>query len=155
MDDIAIVPFNDRLEPWFGKLNRVWLERYFEVEPIDQQVLDHPQEHVLSHGGHILFATRGDEVLGTCALKHHGEGRYELTKMAVDDAAQGLGIGRRLLEACVELYRSLGGTTLFLESHDSLTPALRLYETGGFEHAPRPVKKSPYARSNVYMIFVG
>ncbi len=73
--------------------------------------------------------------------------------MAVTDNAQGLGIGRLLLNACIDTYREVGGTRLFLESHDSLVPALKLYESGGFEHAPSPDAASPYARSNVYMVF--
>lgn len=46
-------------------------------------------------GGAILFALLGDAVVGTCALKQEGEGVFELTKMAVDESHQGLGIGRR------------------------------------------------------------
>lgn len=153
VNDIEIVPFNETLKPWFGELNRIWLKRYFEVEPIDRRVLDNPEEHILDHGGQILFAVRGDEVLGTCALKYHGGDNYELTKMAVADSAQGQGIGRLLLKACIARYRELRGARLFLESHDSLRPALKLYETGGFEHAPSPDETSPYARSNIYMVF--
>lgn len=153
MADVQVVPFNASLKPWFGVLNRIWLERYFEVEPIDQQVLDDPETHVLAKGGQILFALQGDQVVGTCALKHHGDGNYELTKMAVADHAQGLGVGRLLLNEIICVYRQRKGSRLYLESHDSLQPALKLYETGGFAHVPRPEESSPYVRSNVYMVF--
>ncbi|MFK8032247.1 MAG: GNAT family N-acetyltransferase [Gammaproteobacteria bacterium] len=153
MSDIQVVPFTQNLKPWFAKLNRVWLERYFVVEPIDALVLDHPEEHVLANGGHIMFAVCGDEVFGTCALKCHDEGVYELTKMAVDDSVQGKGVGRLLLDAAIAKFKELEGARLFLESHDSLVAALRLYETGGFEHTPRPDGPSPYVRSNIYMVW--
>ena len=81
-------------------------------------------------------------------------GRYELTKMAVTTAAQGLGAGRRLGEAVIDRYRALGGTSLYLESHSSLAPALALYESLGFRHSPRPAP-SEYARSDVYMEYRG
>jgi GNAT superfamily N-acetyltransferase len=154
MTDIEIVPFSDSLKPWFGKLNRVWLERYFVVEDIDRLVLDNPEEYVLAHGGHILFARGGHTVMGTCALMSHGDGNYELTKMAVADAAQGKGVGRLLLNASVDLFRTIGGTRLFLESHHSLGPALKLYETGGFVHTTRPTP-SKYQRADVYMVYEG
>ncbi|MEM7084386.1 MAG: GNAT family N-acetyltransferase [Pseudomonadota bacterium] len=153
MSELRIESFNEVLKPWFGRLNRVWLERYFVVEPIDETVLDHPEASILEAGGHIVFALRGEQVLGTCALKYHGDGEYELTKMAVADEAQGQGVGRFLFDAVIEKYRALCGRRLFLESHDSLTPAITLYETGGFVHVPRPGGPSPYERANVYMVF--
>ena len=146
---IRIVDFDPRFGDAFKSLNIEWLAALFEVEPIDERVLSNPQA-IIANGGAILYAVKGDEAIGCCALKHHGDGVYELTKMAVTAAAQGLGIGRLLGEATVARYHELGGTTLYLETHDSLTPAITLYESLGFEHAKRPFD-SPYARSNVYM----
>ncbi len=154
MSDVEIVPFSENLKPWFGILNRVWLKRHFEVEDIDRLVLDNPEEYVLAHGGHILFACTGDDVFGTCALISHGDGNYELTKMAVADSAQGKGVGRLLLDASVDQFQEIGGTRLFLESHHSLGPALKLYETGGFVHTQRP-EPSKYQRADVYMVYEG
>ncbi len=154
MSNVEIVPYNETLKPWFGMLNRVWLERYFRVEDIDRLVLDNPEQYVLADGGRILFAVLEKEVVGTCALICHGEGNYELTKMAVSDAAQGKGVGRLLLNATVEQFQKLGGTRLFLESHHSLGPALKLYESGGFVHTERP-KPSKYQRADVYMVYEG
>ncbi len=154
MSDVDIVPFSSALKPWFGILNRVWLERYFRVEEIDRKVLDNPEQYVLADGGAILFARVGDDVVGTCALMSHGDGNFELTKMAVSDAAQGKGVGRALLNASVQQFHDLGGTRLFLESHHSLGPALKLYESGGFVHTQRP-KPSKYERADVYMVYEG
>ena len=146
---IKIVDFHPRYGDAFKTLNVEWLAALFEVEPIDDQVLSNPKS-TIADGGAILYALNNDEAIGCCALKHRGDGVYELTKMAVTAAAQGLGIGRLLGEAAVARYHELGGSTLYLETHDSLTPAITLYETLGFSHAKSPFK-SPYARSNVYM----
>ena len=151
---LEIVDFEPGLAADFERLNREWLEALFTVEPIDARVLGDPQRYVIDPGGHILFARAGGVVVGTVALKHEGQGRYELTKMAVTAAAQGLGAGRRLGEAVIDRYRELGGSSLYLESHSSLAPALALYESLGFRHSPRPAP-SEYARSNVYMEYRG
>jgi GNAT superfamily N-acetyltransferase/DNA-binding MarR family transcriptional regulator len=95
------------------------------------------------------------EIVGTCALIKAGRSRFELSKMAVTERYQGLGIGRRLLETAVQQFRKTGARELFLESNRKLAPALRLYESSGFHHAPRPRQASHYQRSNVYMVYRG
>lgn len=151
---VRIVDFTPEYAADFERLNTEWLERYFHVEPIDARVLADPEGEIVDRGGVVLFALTAQGVLGTCALKAHGDGVYELTKMAVTATARGGGLGRALLEAAVDRYRSLGGSRLFLDTHDSLGPAIALYESGGFRHAPRPGGPSPYERSNVYMEYV-
>lgn len=148
--DLEIVEFEPALAPDFERLNREWLEALFTVEPVDARVLGDPERYVIEPGGQILFARSAGAIVGTVALKHEGQGRYELTKMAVTASARGLGAGRRLGEAVIDRFHALGGSCLYLESHSSLAPALALYESLGFRHSPRPAP-SEYARSDVYM----
>ena len=154
-DSVRIVPFSPELREHFYRLNAEWLARYFQIEPIDHAVMSEPEKHILEPGGRILFAMLGDEVVGTCALMVDAPGVYELTKMAVSNAHQGLGIGRKLMEATLAEYQRLGGTELFLESQRRLQPALRLYESVGFEHQPGIKPGSHYQRADVYMIWRG
>lgn len=150
---LRIVSFRPELRHHFQRLNEAWLRRYFTLEPIDERVLANPEAEILAHGGVILFALRGDEVVGTCALKHDGGGVFELVKMAVDESHQGRGIGRRLIEAALGAFRARGGTTLFLETNSALAPAIGLYESVGFERQTARKPDSHYARSDVYMIW--
>lgn len=154
---LQIVPFDPRWRGDFARLNLEWLERWFTVEPIDREVLADPETHILAGGGRVLFAilddARGARAVGTVALKHEGDGVYELTKMAVEDGHRGAGIGRALMEGALEAYRTLGGRELFLESSSKLGPALALYESVGFRHHPAPRPGSHYARADVYMIW--
>lgn len=152
VSDIQIVDFTPELRHAFYELNVEWLEKYFQVEPIDEEMLAHPEESILKKGGVILFAIKDDAVVGTAALKHRGNGAYELTKMAVMPRCQGAGIGRRLVAACIAKFTDIGGRRLYLESHSSLTPAIRLYESVGFEHQPPP-RPSEYRRADVYMVY--
>ena len=149
---VEIVDYAPELAANFRDLNVEWLDKYFVVEPIDHEVLGDPDGQVIAGGGAILFARLDGSIVGTVALKHHGDGVYELTKMAVTERCQGAGVGRRLMQACLDRYAELGGRRLFLESHSSLKPALHLYESAGFQHAARAVP-SDYARADVYMVF--
>ena len=151
---IRIVDFDPRWRADFARLNIQWLEQYFVVEPIDREVLSDPDTHILADGGHVLFAIdEDDRVVGTVALKHEGDGVYELTKMAVDPSVRGRGIGRLLMEGALRTYRAVEGRELFLESNSSLAPALKLYESVGFRHHTAPRPGSHYARADVYMVY--
>jgi ribosomal protein S18 acetylase RimI-like enzyme len=152
------VPFERALRGHFYRLNEAWLRKYFYVEDIDHRVLSNPEAEILQSGGCILFAILGDDVVGTCALMTDFDGEqhngiYELTKMAVDEQRQGLGIGRALLEAAIAEFQSLGGRRLFLETNSKLTPAVRLYESMGFEHQASVKPDSHYDRADVYMVW--
>lgn len=155
---LRIVPFDPALREHFYRLNEAWLRKYFYVEEIDHRVLSNPETEILQPGGTILFAMLGEDVVGTCALMPEGDsadagGVYELTKMAVDEQRQGLGIGRALMEAAISEFQRRGGLTLFLETNSKLIPAVRLYESMGFEHQPSLKPDSHYDRANVYMVW--
>ncbi len=150
--DVAIVDYSARYGDAFERLNVEWLNRFFEVEPIDRQVLRDPMSNIITPGGAILYACSGADVVGTVALKHAGDGVYELTKMAVTQRRQGLGIGRELLQAAIRRFQELGGRKLYLESHSSLGPAIALYESAGFRHETPP-GPSDYARADVFMVY--
>ncbi len=149
-----VIDWHERYGNAFGRLNREWLDRYFHVEAVDEPVLDDPQSNVLAHGGVILYAVVDDEAIGTVALKHQGDGVFELTKMAVTEPFQGQGIGRDLLRAAIDRFHEIGGQRLYLESNSRLGPALALYESAGFHHESPP-EASDYARADVYMVFRG
>ena len=134
---------------YFKTLNEEWLQQLFEVEPIDQQVLSNPQA-IIDHGGEILYALIAGQVIGCVALKHHGQGVFELTKMAVTADFQAQGIGAILMQRCIEEYQHLKGKKLYLESHSSLQPAIKLYQRWGFVAMPHPFA-SEYQRSDFYM----
>ncbi len=153
-ETVRIVPLSPELRTHFYRLNAIWLERYFVLEPYDIEVMSNP-EAIVERGGAVLFALLGEEVVGTCALKQHAAGEYELTKMGVDPAVQGVGIGRKLIEAAIAEFERLGGRELFLETNKRLESAIHLYERTGFEHQPAIRDGSSYGRANVYMIWRG
>ena len=68
MKGLKIVDFDAAYADHFKRLNLVWLERYFQVEPIDRAVLSNPEEAIIKPGGMIFFALLDGAVVGTCAL---------------------------------------------------------------------------------------
>ena len=134
----------------FYDLNIAWLRKYFVVEPIDEIVLGDPEGKILASGGAVFIAVQANRAIGAVALKSSGEGRYELTKLAVDPSVQQGGIGRALCEAVIDCFLAKKGKTLFLETNTVLEPAIRLYQRLHFV-AMAPPQPSPYSRSNYYM----
>jgi ribosomal protein S18 acetylase RimI-like enzyme len=149
---IHLIPFRPDLAADFRRLNIAWIERLFTVEPHDLAVLDDPVGAVMTPGGEIFFAQAGQEIVGCCAAIPDLEGRWELSKMAVDPTWQGRGIGERLGRGVVDYVLTRQPTELYLLTNSSLTGAIRLYHRLGFEH--RPVRPgSPYARGDVMMVY--
>src|SRR5471032_895305 len=140
----------------FHRLNIEWLERFFYVEEHDNAVLSDPQTHILDGGGAIFLARLHGDIVGACALIEAGDGRVELSKMAVTPRCQGLGVGRRLIERAIAAFQAGPGRLLYLESNSKLETAVRLYERSGFQHTPKPASaEAHYQRANVYMEWRG
>lgn len=149
MNDVTIIDYQPAYQPDFKRLNVAWIARYFQVEPHDLEQLDDPEHHVLSEGGHILLAETEGVIVGTVAMIKVENDRYELAKMAVDDAYQGRQIGKKLGEAALDWARRRGAREVFLESNRRLSPALSLYQRLGFQEVA--MIETPYARADIRM----
>ena len=146
---ITVIDYKSEHQPWFEKLNREWIEKFFRMEEVDVQVLTKPEEFILSDGGIILMAYWNDEIAGTVALRKMKNGDYELTKMAVDAKFRGKGIGEALIKGLVDRAREMGLKRVILYSNTVLENAIRLYRRLGFEEIP--LEKGNYERSNIKM----
>jgi N-acetylglutamate synthase-like GNAT family acetyltransferase len=146
---IAIIPFSPELAPQFAALNIAWLKKYFEIEPIDQEMLNNPQKYFIDKGGYIFFATIDGEIAGTFALLPVCEDVYELSKMAVAEKFQGMDIGNELLKFCIGKANELKAKKIILFSNTKLRTALHLYRKYGFVEVP--ITNSGYIRSDIQM----
>lgn len=147
---VAIVDYRPGHAAAWKALNEAWLaEGGFVVEAKDRKVIDDPEGAILAPGGRIFMAERDGEAIGCCSLMPMQDGGFEVAKMTVSPAARGLGLGRRLLEACEAAARAAGAPRLYLETSSTLKPAGALYRSFGFvDLPPRP---SPYVRADVWM----
>ncbi|GAB3162880.1 hypothetical protein GCM10027291_01470 [Telluribacter humicola] len=145
----SIVEYQPEYQPYFEKFNKAWLEEYFTIEPIDHWVLENPEEAILKEGGRILFVCHNGSIIGTVALKLVEPGIYEMTKMAVDKAARGVGAGKLLCKTAIEKARELNAEKLILYSHTSLESAIAIYNKLGFEEIE--LDKGKYVRADIKM----
>lgn len=152
MPDITIIPYSTKLKQHIKTLNYEWLEKYFYVEPGDVEQLSNPQLHIIDKGGHVYFAKYNDEIVGTSSLIKTDIGEYELAKMAVTEKYKGLGIGKLLLEHCIQKAKNLKATKLGLFSNTKLTAAIHLYKKYGFTEVPLPADIH-YERADIMMEF--
>lgn len=149
--DIQIVNYNGQYHQVFKDLNVEWISSYFKMEAADYEALDNPNEYILKKGGHIFVALYKTEPFGVCALikKNDSKYEYELAKMAVSPKAQGKSLGWLLGKAIIDKAKSLGASTIYLESNTILKPAISLYQKLGFQKIVGLT--SPYERCNIQM----
>lgn len=147
---MTIRPFSKEDATVFKDLNIAWLERYFYVEPYDEEVLSHPQHYILDKGGYIFMVDVKGETVGTMSLIHHGKGVFEFTKMAVNPAFQGRGLGQKMMAHCIAFAKAQQFEGLILYSNTKLENAIHIYKKWGFVEIPQE-KDVVYERSNIKM----
>lgn len=130
---MEIVEYRPDFAHHFDEINRDWIEEYFGIESIDENILTNPETEILDKGGAILFAIEEKEVLGTVALKKIDDQSVELMKMGVYKKARNKGTGKLLISAAVEKARKLGYEKVILYSARKLENAIHLYRKAGFK----------------------
>jgi GNAT superfamily N-acetyltransferase len=147
---IAIVPYKEEYKEHIKSLNYEWLEKYFAIEPNDVIQLSNPKKEILDKGGKIFFALHNDEVVGTVSLLKVSNEEYELGKMAVTEKYKSAGIGKMLMEHCIEEAKKMNAKKLSLFSNTRLEAALHVYRKYGFVEVPLPAEIH-YVRSDIMM----
>jgi ribosomal protein S18 acetylase RimI-like enzyme len=153
---MEIIDFRPDLAPVFKALNEAWITRYFKLEPQDIEVLDDPWGTIIAPGGAVMFVgesrAENAKIVGCVALKAMDDGGFEVAKMAVVEGYKGQGLGRMLMQACVDRALVEGGTRLYLETNSALAPALSLYRSFGFKEIPGMKRGADdYERVDVWM----
>jgi ribosomal protein S18 acetylase RimI-like enzyme len=147
--EVHIIPFSIEHKEAIKRLNIEWLNKYFKVEPRDELVLSNPIGEIIDKGGKIYFAKYKHEIVGTVSLLKIDQTTFELSKMAITEKVQGLGIGRKLMKYCIEEAQKMGIQKLILYSNRKLKPAIHLYESFGFKEIP--VESGVYERADIKM----
>lgn len=88
--------------------------------------------------GCLLLAMQGEDIAGCVALRPVGETACEMKRLFVRPAYQGHGLGSALAQGVVLEARSIGYSTMRLDTLPDMHKAIRLYESLGF------VRRSAY-----------
>ena len=147
---MEIVEFQPGHAAAFKALNEAWITKHFAIERKDREVLDDPEGRIIAEGGRIFMALARGEPVGCVALMKMADGGYEVAKMTVAETLRGSGVGRRLMQRCIEAGAEDGAPRLYLETNSGLAPALGLYRAMGFVDVRDP-PGTEYARCDVWM----
>jgi N-acetylglutamate synthase-like GNAT family acetyltransferase len=147
---ITIVPYKAEYKEYIKSLNYEWIEKYFAIEPNDIVQLSNPKEAILDKGGKIFFALDDDKIVGTVSLLEVSNEEYELAKMAVTEKYKSAGIGKMLMEHCIDEATKLDAKKLTLVSNTKLEAAIHVYKKYGFVEIPLPTEVH-YERGNIMM----
>ena len=146
---MEIVEFAPEHAEAFKTLNEAWIAKHFVMEAKDRETLGDPQGQIIAKGGRVFMALKDGRAVGCVALLKMDDGGYEVAKMTVAEAMRGSGLGRALMQRCIEAGASDGAPRLYLETNASLGPALGLYRAMGFQDLPPA--ETPYARADTFM----
>lgn len=133
---MEIISYQPQYQASFRDLNVEWLEKFFYVEPVDEEVLQNPEKHIIDPGGEIFFARGPEGILGTVALMKMEDDVFELTKMAVTATAQGKRIGQQLMQHAIDYAVEQQWKRLIIYTNSRLVNALHIYRKYGFVDIP-------------------
>jgi ribosomal protein S18 acetylase RimI-like enzyme len=108
-----------------------------DADGLDHDIAHWQEEYDGRVGVLLLVVDPAGEVVGTAAVRRLEPGTGELKRMWLRPACQGKGLGRRLMDACLDEARRLGCRALRLDTQATLAAAVHLYRAYGFTEIPR------------------
>ena len=104
----------------------------------------------------IYFVAEIDEkIVGGSGIKHLSdtqENIAELQKLYLLKEFRGLGIGKKLVEMCLEFAKESGFDSVYLETFPNMKSAQELYKKYGFTYLCRPIGGTGHTSCDVWML---
>ncbi|MCW2497588.1 mycothiol synthase [Jatrophihabitans sp.] len=133
-DDIRIAPFRiGQDEDDWVRVNAAAFAHHPEQGRLQRADIEAREAEPWFDPAGFLMAWRGTELLGYHWTKIHAGGAGEVYVIGIDPVAQGLGLGRLLLELGLAHLAERGCPEVLLYVDDTNTAAMRLYLQVGFE----------------------
>jgi len=108
-----------------------------DADGLDHDIAHWQEEYDGRVGVLLLVVDPAGEVVGTAAVRLLEPGTGELKRMWLRPSRQGRGLGRRLMDACLDEARRLGCRALRLDTQARMEAAVHLYRAYGFSEIPR------------------
>jgi putative acetyltransferase len=101
-----------------------------------------------------MVAVMNDRIVGGAGISRLGSGGSvcELERMYLRRESRGLGIGKALLQRCLEVAREFDYRECYAETSSDMTAALSLYERHGFLSLQSPLGPRSHARHNRWLL---
>jgi putative acetyltransferase len=96
-----------------------------------------------------------NKILGCCGI-YPTEGLpqdcAELAKFYLLKEARGKGIGKQLMQTCIQSANEMGYKKLYIESLPQFSQAVSMYEKYGFTRLEKPLANSGHTSCNIWML---
>ncbi|WP_113635740.1 GNAT family N-acetyltransferase [Nubsella zeaxanthinifaciens] len=106
-------------------------------------------------GAIYWLAEEDGELLGGCGIyptEGLPKGCVELVKFYLSSKARGKGLGKLLMEKSIESAKTMGYTSVYLESFPELSTAVGMYEKAGFKKLDQPMGCSGHYACTLWMV---
>ena len=116
---------------------------------------DHLYELFQQEKGIYNVVIDNDKILGGGGIVHTtglAMDTCELVKLYLSPAARGKGIGRALMQKCLEEAKNAGYKKVYLETMPELISAIPLYEQFGFTYLTGAFGNSGHSGCDIWMI---
>lgn len=116
---------------------------------------DHLFELFQAPKSELWVAETDGEIVGCCGIyptEGLPENCVELVKFYLAHKARGKGIGRALMQQCVDRAKVLGFTHMYIESLPDFAKAVSIYEKQGFVRLKHPMGNSGHSGCNIWMV---
>ncbi|MDO6774177.1 GNAT family N-acetyltransferase [Shewanella sp. 10N.286.51.B2] len=122
--------------------------------PSDPEVLQMSRFYCSKNKSIYLVACIDNQVVGGAGIaKFNGDNKIcELRKLFLLPETRGLGLGKRLTEQCLTFAKANGFEQCYLDTLNSMTAAITLYEKMGFQHLDKPLVGTIHGGCDVWML---
>lgn len=158
MEDINIRPIQPSDNAAMAKIIRQSLEEFGANRPgtvYFDDTTDHLFELFQSTPTSAYFiAERNGTLLGGAGIfptEGLQEGTCELVKMYLSPSARGMGLGRHMINRCLEVAKQTGFSSVYLETMPELKKAVSVYEKFGFSYLKGPMGNSGHNGCDIWM----
>jgi putative acetyltransferase len=116
---------------------------------------DHLFEMFQEPGSYYFVAEKQGEIVGGAGI-YPSEGlpaqTCELVKMYLLPHVRGKGLGKLLIEKCLEFAKGFGYLQVYIETMPELRKAVSIYEKFGFEYLNGPLGNTGHFGCDVWML---
>jgi putative acetyltransferase len=144
-DEIAAIVRNVLMEMGAPKVGTAYADPYldslFEVYAVPNAIY-----FVIENNGKIIGGA------GVKQLDNSDENICELQKMYFLPEARGLGLGKKLMDLCLEKATEFGFDGCYIETMTYMEAAQKLYKKVGFHYLDKPMGNTGHSSCPVWML---